>query len=303
MMDYQPDIMDANTSLDTNIPGNMSDTTNYPEPKQLTVYSLVYHPSVDLTTLEDANIGIFPANLIPPHEIATGSNPFTYMVLGEEEVNPLYVIGHEFSAQDQTCYLPKRLLNDGFIQEGGKVTVSLVELPAVTRMVLEPETDGFAQKTIDPKADLETVIVGKYQVISKNDTIIVNGEILTITELEPSDVVSTHNSDPTVEFLPSKETNRREFQEEQERQKIISEEECQKKRNEELLPKTSKPVTDEWLPFSGIGRRLDGSLIPNSDIIPNSSESSSSNRKPGISITNREKYQSFAGNGNRLGSD
>jgi hypothetical protein len=287
-------------SNDTHNSSSDNTQTNYPEPQQLTVYSLIYHPSLDASNLEDANIGVFPPSLIPNNELTTDSNPLTFMVLGREEVKPIYVIGHEFSAQGNTCYLPRRLLNDGFIPEGGTVSVSFVELPAVTRMVLEPECDAFAEKTLDPKADLENIIVTKYQVISLNDTITVNGEILRIAELEPADIVSTFNSDPTVEFVPSIETQHREQQEErrkkEEQQRKQEEQETQQTTNTDLVENNT------WQPFSGHGNRLDGTTVSELTTTAESSNNSF-NKRRNPQIKTKDRYQSFSGKGHRLGTE
>ena len=277
------------------------------EPRQLTAYSLVYHPSVDAGLLEDANVGIFPPSLVPNQDLAN-NQPLTFLVLGIEDVKPIYVVGHEFSATGDTCYLPRRLLNDGWIQEGSQVTVSPVELPSVTRMVLQPETDGFAEKTTDPKADLEQVIVSKYQVIQQNDTILVNGERVTVTELEPAEVVSTFNSDPTVEFLPSVTTQQREKQQAMEAA-----------RAEALLPQNLGTSTEElgpddsenshWTAFSGVGRRLDGSSVATPTTgqpTPPPSDPAITRPKPRVRSRHSSqstKFKSFAGTGHRLGTE
>ena len=266
-------------------------------PHKLTAYPLVYHPSVDATGLEDANIGIFPPKLLPSDEIMSDSKPITFMVEGEEAVKPIYVVAHEFSAQDSTCYLPAKLLNDGWIMDGGNVSVSLVNLPEVTRLVLQPITDGFAATTVDPKLELESVIVSKYQVISKNDTIIVNQERLTVVEVEPADMVSTFNSDPSVEFLPSVETQAREKQEQ-----LLHQQELLRKQSLPAIPEeVEEPTDDIWEAFSGVGRRLDGSVDTVQPIARKPRHIS--NQTTTSNIRNTDKFKSFGGEGRRLGSE
>lgn len=269
--------------------------------KTLQIYSLAYHPTIQSETLEGAHIGIFPTSMANLVDITSpDGSPLIFMVLGEEEVKPIYVVGHEFSAPEGTCYLPRDLMSDGFLADGSSVTVNTVQLPKVTKITLQAKRDAFAEKTTNPKGDLEKVIVGQYQVLALYDPIEVNGELLEVIELEPAEVVSTFNSDPTVEFQESRESLAR--IEEQVRNKVVSE--------DTPVQDADRPEEhSEWTPFCGSGRRLDGGVVgdtseSSSNQLPPSARGVSNSiirrATPTVRITN--KYQSFAGTGHQLGN-
>ncbi len=190
------------------------------------VKSLVYHPTIANTDeLELSNRGIFPSSLfdIMGDKLLEHNGPMTFMVKTENSILPVYVVAHEFSAMDDTIYLPKIIMNKSFIEEDDKASIELIELPKITKLALKPIGQKFAREVEDPKGLLERNIVNNYQILQLGDSIYVNEYELVISKMEPSDVVSTFNTDPEVDFLPCREDELEELERQKKIQKLKKE--------------------------------------------------------------------------------
>ena len=287
-------------------------------PPSCLAYSLAYHPTIsNMETLQNSTKGVFPASLLSQFpEQTSSSTPMTLMIQGKEAVRPLYVTAHEFSAQEGTIYLPLTLMQHAFIQEGERVELQPVSLPKVKEIGLRPTDSRFAKEIDDPKARLEQAIVERYHVLSVGDLIQLNGDdsnnepwILEVEKLEPATTISTTESDPSVEFLPSWEDIRRE----EERQKVLDSER-NKAAQQALEAKQAqaqavKEAADAalnarrsirgYIPFEGSGQRLDGNSNTHSFPIgpPVAPPVVSQGVRPAS-----QTFARFAGTGQRLGS-
>ena len=287
-------------------------------PPSCLAYSLAYHPTIsNMETLQNSTKGVFPASLLSQFpEQTSSSTPMTLMIQGKEAVRPLYVTAHEFSAQEGTIYLPLTLMQHAFIQEGERVELQPVSLPKVKEIGLRPTDSRFAKEIDDPKARLEQAIVERYHVLSVGDLIQLNGDdpdnepwILEVEKLEPATTLSTTESDPSVEFLPSWEDIRRE----EERQRVLDAE--KRKAAEQALEareaqaQAVKEATDAamnerraingYIPFEGNGNRLDGR--PSSQVSSVASPVEPPVTPP-VKRPASRAFAQFSGTGQRLGS-
>lgn len=240
------------------------------------------------------------------------TEPLMFVVDGQERVKSIYVTAHEFSAQEGIIYLPARLMQEAFIPEGGKVTVDRVCLPKISSLKLQPRNNKFAEQTSEPKIALEEAIVSRYQVLTLGDTIQVNGHELTVIEMTPSTSCITHNSDPEVDFSPSEEQLI--IDKEREEREKKEQEIAKQKADEEAMRRVQKqqhPEDSIFRPFTGQGRRLDGSVIEtnvaiperNGDMSPVASQPSiRRQRRPNTGPSQRPNFKAFGGEGRKLGT-
>ena len=292
---------------------------------------MVYHPTItDTCLLENSNRGIFPTSLCSSltsnwSEEKKGEDdiqPIMFVVNGQEGVKPVYVTAHEFSAQEDMVYLPARLMQEAFIQEGERVEVRDVNLPKINSLTLQPRNNQFAESTAEPKLVLEKAIVERYQVLSIGDSIHVNGHELTVTDISPSTTCTTHNSDPEVDFRPSEEQveidRRNEILKQREQQEKEERDRLEKQRTTEL-EKDYQQNTNGFQPFGGVGRTLDGSRVCLSSTTNNENNTSNLQGLPQTtplpsirraprpskitqSSNTHSGYQAFGGEGRTLGT-
>ena len=287
--------------MDTN--QNLMDTN-----QNLIAHSLCYHPTINNTTyLENSNRAIFPGSFCEKlfetcqnenqneNENENINQQILFKIDGEDNVKSVYVTPHEFSAQENFIYLPRSVMNTAFIKEGDIVKVSQIFLPKVSKILLQPITNIFAETIDDPKSALEKVITEKYPVLSLGDEICFDKYELIIKKLEPNDTVSTYESDPTVEFLPSIE---QEALDKKEKKRLEDElaikNQIENKKKMEELEKIKKERP--WKAFQGEGRTISGNIF-NFDNINNNNK----NLKPKILRKIKKKnYALFSGKGNKL---
>lgn len=266
-------------------------------------YSLAYHPTVQVDELEASTKAILPASCIPPD---IGSGPLCFLVQGSDEVYPLYVTVHEFSAGEGMIYLPRALMEQAFIADGGTVTIQRTHPPSVSKIILRPTDARFAREVDDPKAVLEKAIVERYQILRRGDLLSVGEWALEIETLEPAEVVCTYESDPVVDFLPSHEDIRRE---KEEAVKCLEDEAKLVEDNQVEDDMVRGGTVTGYVPFGGEGMCLSGTSITSgitSSHITSSIHSDSTqmpSRKPRPSRTTpRKDFSSFSGAGQRLGT-
>ena len=169
---------------------------------------LVYHPTItNIDELEKTNKGIFPSSLLHTiqDDVLINGNPITFKINTEQSILPVYVIAYEFSSIDNIIYLPNSIMSNSFIIENDIANIELVELPKITKLKLKPIGKQFAREVVNPKELLEKVIVDRYQILNLGDSIYLDKWELIIQEISPSNIVSTFNTDPIVDFLPCRE--------------------------------------------------------------------------------------------------
>ena len=290
------------------------------ETVSLNIYSFIYHPTItDVDNLENSNRGIFPTSLyrLVENQENTGdititSQPIIFRISSDNMVKSVYVTAHEFSAMEDMVYISSNLMNDSFLNNGSKVNVNIVSLPSITKLVLQPKCNRFAKEIDDPKAALEIAIVERYQVINLGDTLKVGNYQLEVKDLEPSEAVITNEADPEVDFQQCWEDIQRERQmkiakleKEREQQEKLSKQQQinnQKEKNR-LMEENYRKTGHKCIPFGGMGRKLDGSIVPEQNSegsIHNISNDNSDNKKNSQSARNLRDYSIFAGKGRKI---
>ena len=163
--------------------------------KKYFVYSLAFHPSLQMNEqLENSNIGIFPTQLMNIYEsqITETSTPLTFKISSQVALNHFVVSAYEFSAVDNTIYLPFSLMNDYFLKDGDSIHIEQIILPKIQTITVQASTPLFSTLDMDHKTVLEVAINCQYKVIHLNDILKLHGCELQVVELTPSDCVITH---------------------------------------------------------------------------------------------------------------
>ena len=276
---------------------------------QYLIKPLAYHPTItNLELLESSNKGIFPSLLLSEiqENIFDKEGPITFMIKTTNGIIPVYVVAHEFSSPDNIIYLPQTIMHNSFINENDNATIEIVDLPKITKLTLRPIGKLFAREIEDPKGELEKIIVNQYQILHNGDSIYLNNYELIITNIEPSDVVSTFNTDPVVDFLPCREDEQEEKErnrllEEKEKERVEKEKQMQKEKDkqntENLKYETYKKTGYRYVPFGGTGNTINNSIFTTQPTVnPNLT------KKTLRQVSKVNRYKAFLGEGNKLGS-
>jgi len=145
--------------------------------------------------------------ILAPEILASVSADLTNMMVFTLENNEKKVnVGvYEFSAPPDICYMPYYFMTLLGIKEGDRIQVKHIQedMQKATAITLKPQEQEFLELN-NPKVVLEYYMSRFYPIISLNDIIRIqyNGEIycLSVSKLEPSDIVSTIDSNITLEF-------------------------------------------------------------------------------------------------------
>ena len=280
---------------------------------QYIIKPLAYHPTItNFELLESSNKGLFPSVLLSEiqDDILDKEGPITFMIKTTNGIIPVYVVAHEFSSTDNIIYLPQTIMHNAFINENENATIEMVDLPKITKLTLRPIGRLFAREIQDPKGELEKIIVDQYQILHNGDSIYLNNYELIITNIEPSDVVSTFNTDPVVDFLPCREDEQIENEkkrlleekkkEEMEKEKLLQIEK-EKEKSEKIKYETYKRTGYKYVPFGGTGNTLNNSIFTTPPNV-NSNVNSNIKERKSKSITRVNVYKAFSGEGNKLGN-
>ncbi|XXG80875.1 hypothetical protein AAC387_Pa09g1645 [Persea americana] len=153
----------------------------------------------------------------------------------------------EFIADEGMIYLPHWMMENMLLQEGNIVKVKNATLQKGTYLKLQPHSKEFLDIS-NPKAILEMTL-RNYSCLTTGDTIMVSYNnkkyYIDIIETKPTNAVSIIETDCEVDFAPPLDYK------EPERPTTSSKAPSQDQ---------EEPVKEEprIIPFSGVGRRLDG---------------------------------------------
>ncbi|RHN60994.1 putative ubiquitin fusion degradation protein UFD1 [Medicago truncatula] len=156
----------------------------------------------------------------------------------------------EFTADEGIVFLPNWMMEDLLLQEGNIVSLKSTSLVKGKCVKLQPHSKDFLEIS-DPKAMLETSL-RSYSCLTTGRTIMIpyNNKkyYIDIVETKPSPAISIIETDCEVDFAPP-----------------LDYKEPEKPLPSDLSHKESPQVEEEpaakvprLMPFSGIGRRLDG---------------------------------------------
>lgn len=155
----------------------------------------------------------------------------------------------EFTAEEGSVLLPKWMMNNLQLQEGDFVNTRRVNLADGTFMKLQPHSMDFLAIP-NPKTALEQSLSNNFFCVTTGDTIMINYEgksfYINIVETKPSSAICILNTDCEVDFAPPLDYK--------EPEKPASSLKYKKPENSAQTP-TVKP---KFLPFTGVGRRLNG---------------------------------------------
>ncbi|XP_024637005.1 ubiquitin recognition factor in ER-associated degradation protein 1 [Medicago truncatula] len=156
----------------------------------------------------------------------------------------------EFTADEGIVFLPNWMMEDLFLQEGNIVSLKSTSLVKGKFVKLQPHSKDFLEIS-DPKAMLETSL-RSYSCLTTGRTIMIpynkKKYYIDVVETKPSPAISIIETDCEVDFAPP-----------------LDYKEPEKPLPSDLSHKKPLQVEEEraakaprLMPFSGIGRRLDG---------------------------------------------
>ncbi len=166
------------------------------------VYPLSFSSNVQRNTLEYSNQVILPPEILASLPNYAGTVLFFTIANEEKKIN----IGvHEFTDIPDVCYIPYYFMMLLGIKEGDRVQIDQIaeEPQKATAITLKPQEQAFIELN-DPKVVLEYHMSRLYPIVSLGDVIRVyhNNVVycLSISKLEPSNIVQTTNCDIILEF-------------------------------------------------------------------------------------------------------
>ncbi|KAK9090615.1 hypothetical protein Sjap_023792 [Stephania japonica] len=158
----------------------------------------------------------------------------------------------EFTAEEGIIYIPHWMMENLLLQEGDIVRMKNVTLPKGTYMKLQPHTKDFLDIS-DPKAILETTL-RNFSCLTTGDCIMVayndKKYYIDIVETRPSNAISIIETDCEVDFAPPLD-----YKEPERPAPTIP---SSKASAQVLVPESPAEVEHRFIPFLGVGRRLDG---------------------------------------------
>lgn len=270
--------------------------------RQLQAYSLACHPNADLATKNKCSKkAVFPGSFLQDMIDQNNDTRMIYAISNSPAHACLHIGVEEYSAMEGHVYLPKEYMDLYFIQDGDTVDVEAVFPPKATKIVVQPSSKSFADKVEDPRDILESGIIQQYPVLEVGDELNISIYRFRVCACEPSDLVSTHESEPELVV--------RESLEEELKEKKMA-------HHAEHL-KNHYIQNRDWKPFQGQGRTLQGDVIDetidNRDVrqwTESKQQMASVLRQPSIrrrnkkqsSVLSKGDYTSFSGQGFVLGS-
>ncbi|GLJ43392.1 hypothetical protein SUGI_0901660 [Cryptomeria japonica] len=163
----------------------------------------------------------------------------------------------EFTAEEGMLYMPYWMMQNMLLQEGDTVSVKMATLPKGTYVKLQPHTKDFLDIS-DPKAVLEKVL-RNFSCLTVGDSIMVSHNekyyYIDVIEAKPSSAISIIETDCEVDFAPPldwKQPTKGSTTSSADLSTTIISQEAK----DEAGPK--------FIPFTGVGRRVDGKTVQNS---------------------------------------
>lgn len=178
----------------------------------LKIEALSYHPSVnDPNQYERSKLVILPSSVLEKlyEDLDTNiSYPICFQIKSEKIIRNLYVSVLEFSSINDICYMPLTLMNEFWLSTDDEITLEYISPPLCSKIVLQPDKEEFFLLN-NNKELLEEAVSKYYKILSINDIITFNVNNteyqIYISNLEPNDVVITHETDIDLEYEESNE--------------------------------------------------------------------------------------------------
>lgn len=175
----------------------------------------------------------------------------------------------EFTADEGMLYMPYWMMQNMLLQEGDIVKVKNATLPKGTYVKLQPHTKDFLDIS-NPKAVLETTL-RNFSCLTTNDSIMVSYNsryyYLDVIDTKPSSAISIIETDCELDIalpLDYKESV------------SVSTASCTPLSRSTASEETKEVESPKFIPFTGVGRRLDGKTISTSTTPKTSSRTNNS---------------------------
>ena len=192
-------------------------------------------------------------------DFGSKNNPVLFRILNIELNISTYCSVLDFTAEENTCYLPQNMFERLCLQEGQAVNIRDVKLEKGKYVKIRPHQTEFIDLP-EPKIILENEM-RKYYCVTKGDVISIyfnkKEYKLDIMECKPKDMISLVNCDIEIDFETPRDY--KEYQEKREKQK--AKKEVKKELTKEEI---QKRIIDDK--FSGNYVRMDGKKITRNQI-------------------------------------
>ena len=211
---------------------------------RLQVRSIALHPTIDNPQKYDlSHFCVLPMSVLEKLDNANllDNSPYCFKIDTELMVRDIYVSVLEFSADENTIYLPKILMDNCFVRDSEAVTLQYIEAPKGSEIIFQPEDETFYDIQ-NNKELLETHISHNYKILQLGDRIgfkYENKEVfLEITHLEPCDVILAHETEMILDYKKTIEVEAGEF-------KIKREEEIIQQRKEIRIKEENDKIKED----------------------------------------------------------
>ena len=172
----------------------------------LKVRPLALHPTINNTQDYDlSHFCVLPMSILEKIDNANliDRNPYCFKLNTFEMVRDIYVSVLEFSAEEDTIYLPKILMDNNFVSIDDILLCEYIEPPKGSNIIFQPENEIF--HTIENNKELlENHISQYYKILQLGDRIGFKYRddqiFLEIVYLEPCDVISSHETEMILDY-------------------------------------------------------------------------------------------------------
>jgi len=211
----------------------------------------------------------------------------------------------DFTAEEDTCYLPLHMFHRLCLSEGMMINLRNVVLDKGSFIKFRPHKTEFVMNP-NPKVILENGL-RQYVCITKNDTITVEFNkklyLLDVVECKPRDTICLTNVDVTVDFDTPLD-----YKEEEEKMKKQQQVAKQVMNKDKKLTETEIIEKIQDIKFKGSGSRVDGKKITENQAKnieeknkKKEEEDSYDPRKHRIVHGVRNSFTAFKGTGTKVG--
>ena len=172
--------------------------------KDINVLPLVYYPGNFNNKLKNSNKAIVPQFILDKLINNINENDIQYPIIFKVKTEIIdFFIGVEEFSSNNNLYLPLNIIENNFLKFNQKVIIEYSSPPKGSYIKIKPHLTKFTEIK-DPKKVLEDNIIKYYPVLSKNETIAIvyndKEYLIDIKDCEPNFVISTNNTDLTVDF-------------------------------------------------------------------------------------------------------
>ncbi|XP_065857079.1 uncharacterized protein [Euphorbia lathyris] len=230
---------------------------------------------IDKSHLEHGDQIIMPESSIHKLLSLQIDFPMLFQISNDSKGRASHCGVYEFTAEEGTVLLPSWMMKNLHLEEGEVISLKSVKLEKGTYVKLQPHSVDFLG-ILNPKAALEECLSSKFFCLTVGDTILINYNnkdlFIDILQAKPSSAVCILDTDCEVDFAPPLDYKQ--------------------------PPKELKP--SNFIPFSGVARRLDGNPVPekrpaNSIFGPSKTQDNISEKPAKTEIPQKKEFQPFTG--------